>query len=66
MAESRAFDPPGANMQNKNKLLGWTLCVASLVLLASLGRLDLLIVLLPLSALLTLFIAFLNSRRATN
>gem|GEM_PF-4256967 len=53
-------------MQNKNKLLGWTLCVASLVLLASLGRLDLLIVLLPLSALLTLFIAFLNSRRATN
>ena len=48
-------------MQNRNKLLGWMLCLASLVLLASLGKLDLLIVLLPLSALLTLFIAFLNA-----
>ncbi len=48
-------------MQNRNKLLGWMLCLASLVLLASLGKLDLLIVLLPLSALLTLFIAFRNA-----
>ncbi len=53
-------------MRNKNKLLGWTLCGASLVWLASLGRLDLLIVLLPLSALLSLFIAFLNGRPDTN
>jgi len=50
-------------MRDKNKLLGWTLCVASLVLLASLGRLDLLIVLLPLSALLTLFVGGFNSRK---
>lgn len=51
-------------MQNKNKLFGWTLCIASLVLLASLGRLDLLIIPLPSSALLTLFIVLLNSREA--
>jgi hypothetical protein len=48
-------------MQNRNELFGWMLCLASLVLPASLGKLDLLIVLLPLSALLTLFIAFLNA-----
>ncbi len=40
-------------MQNRSKLLGWMLCLASLVLLACLGRLDLLIILLPLSAVFT-------------
>jgi hypothetical protein len=50
-------------MENLNKFGGWSLCLASLVLLASIGKLDLLLVLLPLSALLTLFIGAFNSRK---
>lgn len=50
-------------MGNLDKFAGWALCVASVVLLASIGKLDLLIVLLPLSALLTFFIEGFNSRK---
>ncbi len=51
-------------MQNLNKFAGWFLCAASLVLLASLRELDLLIVLLPLSALLTVLIAMVSRKDA--
>jgi hypothetical protein len=47
-------------MQNYNKFAGWALCLASLLLLATLGKLDLLIVLLPLSILCTFLAAGLN------
>ena len=43
-------------MQNKNKIAGWALCLVSLILLASMGKLDLVVVLLPASALLTFFV----------
>jgi hypothetical protein len=49
-------------MQNYNKFAGWALCVASLLLLACVGKLNLLIVLLPLSAVLTFFIAVLGRK----
>jgi hypothetical protein len=44
-------------MQDKNKIAGWALCLVSLILLASLGKLDLVVVLLPASAVLTFFVA---------
>ena len=49
-------------MQNKNKIAGWALCLVSLILLASMGKLDLVIVLLPASAVLTLFVAGINRK----
>jgi hypothetical protein len=49
-------------MQNYNKFAGWALCVASLLLLARVGKLDLLIVLLPLSAVFTFFAAILSRK----
>jgi hypothetical protein len=49
-------------MQNYNKFAGWALCMASLLLLACVGKLDLLIVLLPLSAVLTFFSAGLRRK----
>jgi len=49
-------------MQNKNKIAGWALCLVSLILLASMGKLDLVVVLLPASAVLTLFVAGINRK----
>jgi len=51
-------------MQDKNKIAGWALCLVSLVLLASLGKLDLIVVLLPASAVLTFFLAGINGRKS--
>ncbi len=51
-------------MQNKNKFAGWALCLASLILLASMGKLDLVVVLLPASAVLTFFLAGINGRKS--
>jgi len=50
-------------MQNKNKIAGWALCLVSLIFLASMGKLDLVVVLLPASAVLTFFLAGINSRK---
>lgn len=49
-------------MQDKNKIVGWALCLVSLILLASMGKLDLVVVLLPASAVLTLFVAGINRK----
>jgi hypothetical protein len=49
-------------MQDKNKIAGWALCLVSLILLASMGKLDLVVVLLPASAVLTLFVAGINRK----
>jgi hypothetical protein len=49
-------------MQTYNKFAGWALCMASLLLLACIGKLDLLIVLLPLSAVVTFFGAILSRK----
>jgi hypothetical protein len=51
-------------MQNKNKIAGWALCLVSLILLASVGKLDLVVVLLPASAVLTFFLAGINGRKS--
>jgi hypothetical protein len=51
-------------MQDKNKIAGWALCLVSLVLLASLGKLNLIVVLLPASAVLTFFLAGINGRKS--
>jgi hypothetical protein len=51
-------------MQNKNKIAGWALCLVSIILLASMGKLDLLVVLLPASAVLTLFLTGINGRKS--
>ena len=51
-------------MRDKNKIAGWALCLVSLVLLASLGKLDLVVVLLPASAVLTFFLAGINGRKS--
>jgi hypothetical protein len=50
-------------MGNLDKFAGWALCVVSVLMLAGLGKLELLIVLVPLSALLTFFITGFNSRK---
>lgn len=51
-------------MQNKNKIAGWALCLVSIILLASMGKLDLVVVLLPASAVLTFFLAGINGRKS--
>lgn len=44
-------------MKNLNKSAGWALCLASVLMLAGFGKLELLVVLLPVSAVLSLGIA---------
>jgi hypothetical protein len=51
-------------MQNKNKIAGWLLSLLSLILLASMGKLALVVVLLPASAVLTFFVAGINGRKS--
>ena len=53
-------------MQNKNKIAGWALCLVSLILLASMGKLDLVVVLLPASAVLTFFVSGINGRKSNH
>jgi hypothetical protein len=53
-------------MQNKNKIAGWVLFLVSVILLAGLGKLDLVVVLLPASAVLTFFVAGINGRKSND
>jgi hypothetical protein len=46
-----------------HRFAGWALCVGSVIMLAGLGKLDLLIVLLPVSILMTILSTRLNSRK---